>query len=219
MWRARTPACRVAHSNGDTVCMSPECRDESRHWHARVRAPQAIVVALTLLSCGGTSRKRGLRKALATKSRARSTCPSGVVEIPNRADAGAGRARSRNCGRQGHGAPGRRRISGPGHPCVGKGRGNIRLRDFSVEGNRETAPTTLEMAPPENYFRSVVSGQRNPGGSRGGIGNLRSPSGRHVTNFAILVRAGLRGFTSPKVSVQDSGSRNAQGRNNLSGGF
>lgn len=94
---------------------------------------------------------------------------------------------------------------------------NIRLRDFSIEGNREASPRTLEMAPPENYFRmwypdNGISVDRTSGLEITGV-HLA-----HVTNFPILVSRSAN-IKIARVAVKDSGSRNGMGRNNLSGGI
>ncbi len=98
-----------------------------------------------------------------------------------------------------------------------EGAKNVRLHDFGIEGNRETAPKTLEMAPPENYFRmwypdNGILADRVEGLEISGVRLT------HVTNFPILVSRSS-GIRIAKAAVEDSGSRNAQGRNNLSGGI
>jgi Right handed beta helix region len=94
---------------------------------------------------------------------------------------------------------------------------NIRLRGFRIEGNRDAAPRPLEMAPPENYFRlyypdNGILADRVDGLQVTGVHLAR------VTNFPILIsRSSNINVTS--VEIKDSGSRNAMGRNNLSGGI
>jgi hypothetical protein len=94
---------------------------------------------------------------------------------------------------------------------------NIRLHDFAIEGNRETSPRTLEMAPPENYFRrwypdNGILADRVDGLSISGVRLT------HIINFPVLVSRSAN-IAIEKVVVRDSGSRNAMGRNNLSGGI
>jgi hypothetical protein len=94
---------------------------------------------------------------------------------------------------------------------------NIRLSNFSIEGNRESAPKALEMAPPENHFRlyypdNGILADRVDGLQIAGV-HLA-----HVTNFPILVSRSSN-INVSRVEIKDSGSRNAMGRNNLSGGI
>ena len=111
----------------------------------------AIVVALTLLGCGGPPEAR-LRKALAAKKSGTIRLPSGIVEISSELTLAPGAHDLEIAGGKGTVLKAAARFQGRAILVV-EGAKNIRLRDFSVEGNRETAPTTLEMAPPENYFR------------------------------------------------------------------
>jgi hypothetical protein len=94
---------------------------------------------------------------------------------------------------------------------------NIRVRDFSVEGNRETSPRTLEMAPPENYFRMWYTGNGILADQVDGLA-ISGVHLAHITNFPILVSRS-QNIAISKAVIADSGSRNAMGRNNLSGGI
>lgn len=94
---------------------------------------------------------------------------------------------------------------------------NIRLRGFSIEGNRESAPKTLEMAPPENYFRLYYPDNGILADRVDGL-QIADVHLVHVANFPILVSRSSN-IEIAKVEVKDSGSRNAMGRNNLSGGI
>ncbi len=94
---------------------------------------------------------------------------------------------------------------------------NIRLRDFSVEGNRESAPKALDMAPPENYFRLYYPDNGILADRVDGL-QITGVHLAHVANFPILISRSSNIIVS-NVEVKDSGSRNAMGRNNLSGGI
>lgn len=93
----------------------------------------------------------------------------------------------------------------------------LRLRDFCIEGNRLVLEKPLDMAPPENAYRIYY---RNNGllfdRSTGlQISNVHLSG---ITNFAILVsRSSAIRITN--VGVEESGSRNARGRNNTTGGI
>ena len=98
---------------------------------------------------------------------------------------------------------------------VADGARRIRFHDFTIEGNRRNQP--LEMAPPENYFRVWYP---NNGLLFDHVEGLEI-SGLHlrnIVNFPILVSRSS-GIRISDVAVEDSGSRSAQGRNNLSGGI
>ncbi len=94
---------------------------------------------------------------------------------------------------------------------------HIRLRDFAIEGNRESAAKTLEMAPPENYFRMYYPDNGILADRVDGL-EISGVHLAHVANFPILVSRSS-GIRIAHVEVKDSGSRNAQGRNNLTGGI
>jgi hypothetical protein len=98
---------------------------------------------------------------------------------------------------------------------VGDGVKRIRLHGFTVEGNR--GAQTLEMAPPENYFRVWYPNNGLLFDRVEGL-DITNVQFRNVTNFPILVSRSSS-IKISKVTVDDSGSRNTQGRNNLSGGI
>ncbi len=190
----------------------PGCR-------ARVRGPAppfaVAIVLLALTGCGGPPEAR-LRKALANTTTGTIQLPSGAVEISAELTLAPGAHDLEIAGAAGTVLHAIRGFHGRAILVV-EGAKNIRLRDFSVEGNRETAPTTLEMAPPENYFRmwypdNGILADRVEGLE---VSRVRLA---HVAGFPILVSRSSR-IHIAKVLVEDSGSRNAQGRNNLSGGI
>lgn len=94
---------------------------------------------------------------------------------------------------------------------------NIRLREFDLHGNREAALRTLEMAPPENYFRMWYPDNGILADRVDGL-EITSVGISHITNFPILVSRSSN-IKIQKIDVADSGSKNAMGRNNLSGGI
>ena len=93
----------------------------------------------------------------------------------------------------------------------------IHLHDFMLDGNRGRLTKPLEMAPPENAFRVWYP---NNGVLVNKVAGLEIDqlelSG--VVNFPILVSQSSKVRIS-KVAILDSGSKNARGRNNLSGGI
>ncbi len=94
---------------------------------------------------------------------------------------------------------------------------NLRLRDFSIDGNRAFLEKPLGLIPPENAFR-VFYGDNGVWFDRVQgleISNVKFAS---VTNFAILISRSS-GIRIRGVDVRESGSRNAGGRNNMTGGI
>lgn len=98
---------------------------------------------------------------------------------------------------------------------VADGAKRIRMRNFMIDGNRRAQP--LEMAPPENYFRVWYPNNGLLFDRVEGL-EISRVKFANVVNFPILVSRSS-GIRISKVEVDDSGSRNAQGRNNLSGGI
>jgi hypothetical protein len=99
---------------------------------------------------------------------------------------------------------------------VGEGARHIRLRDFGVDGNRDALTKPFAMAPPENAFRVWYP---NNGLLFDRVEGLEIADVRlaNVVNFPILASRSSN-IKIVRVTVEDSGSRNALGRNNLSGG-
>lgn len=175
-----------------------------------------IALALMLLAgCGGSSETR-LRKQLATQTTGTIHLPAGVIEISSEMALAQGAHDLEIAGGAGTVLKATDGFRGRAILVI-DGAKNIRIRDFSIEGNRETAPKVLEMAPPENYFRlwypdNGILADRVEGLEISGV-HLT-----YVSSFPILVSR-CEGIRIDKVTVEDSGSRNGQGRNNLSGGI
>jgi hypothetical protein len=94
---------------------------------------------------------------------------------------------------------------------------DVTFSGFELDGNRDALEQPLEMAPPENAFR-VWYAQNGILADR--VANLRIERVRFrkVVNFPVLVSRSSR-VRILNVAVEDSGSLNAAGRNNLSGGI
>lgn len=99
---------------------------------------------------------------------------------------------------------------------VFEGGRNIRLTRFSVDGVRDGVAQTAEL-PPSNvtfadfYRRNGVLARRVDGLT------IERVTFRRIWGFAVLASAS-RNIKIAKAEVRDSGSRNAKGRNNTSGG-
>ena len=94
---------------------------------------------------------------------------------------------------------------------------NIRFRDFSIDGNRGVLETRTGLPPSNVPFVGF--------GSAGGIVADRTDgltiSGlkfRNIAGFAVLVARASKVLID-RVEIDDSGSRNAKGRNNTTGGI
>jgi hypothetical protein len=172
----------------------------------------ACAVLLALTACGGSPEAR-LRKTLASQTTGVIHLPAGVVEISSELTLAPG---AHDLEIDGAGTLLKALDNFHGRAIlVADGAKRIRFRDFEIDGNRRTQP--LEMAPPENYFRVWYP---NNGLLFDRVDGLEI-SGLHlrnITNFPILVSRSS-GIRISNVEVDDSGSRNAQGRNNLSGGI
>ena len=93
----------------------------------------------------------------------------------------------------------------------------IHLHDFMVDGNRGKLAKPLEMAPPENAFRVWYPNNGILANKVAGL-EIDELELSEVVNFPILVSQSSHVRIS-KVTIDDSGSKNAHGRNNLSGGI
>ncbi len=93
----------------------------------------------------------------------------------------------------------------------------VRFTDFAIDGNRAALEKPLPMAPSDRAFSSVFTnnGILIEDADQVSIDHLDFTN---IVNFAVLVNHS-RGIAVDHVSVADSGSRNAQGRNNTSGGI
>jgi hypothetical protein len=93
----------------------------------------------------------------------------------------------------------------------------IRLANFSIDGNRAALEKPLGLPPSDVPFSRYY---RNNGVLAEDVESLLITDLKFVnmTNFAILV-AGSRKVRIERVHISDSGSRNAAGRNNTTGGI
>ena len=93
---------------------------------------------------------------------------------------------------------------------------NIRLHNFTVDGNREALIQPMEMAPSDVPF---IEFYPNNGLLADQVTGLKvvGVKFRNVANFAVLVARSKHVYLE-KIEVRNSGSRKANGRNNTSGG-
>jgi hypothetical protein len=93
----------------------------------------------------------------------------------------------------------------------------IYLHDFMLDGNRGKLAKPLEMAPPENAFRVWYPNNGVLANKVAGL-EIERLELSDVVNFPILVSQSSK-VRIASVTIDDSGSKNAKGRNNLSGGI
>jgi Right handed beta helix region len=175
----------------------------------------AAIMVLMLPGCG-RSPEAQLRHQMATTVTGKIQLPAGILEVSSELALAPGAHDLEIAGAAGTVLKATAGFHGRAILVI-EGAKKIHLRDFGLDGNRESAPKMLEMAPPENYFRlwypdNGILADRVDGLEISGV-NLA-----HVTNFPILVSRSSN-IRIQKAEVKDSGSRNGQGRNNLSGGI
>jgi Right handed beta helix region len=171
-------------------------------------------VALALTGCGGTAESR-LRTEIAGQSTGVIHLPAAVIEIsselrlaPNSHDleiVGAGTIFKVSDQFKGRAV------------FVAENARRIKFRDFSIDGDRPTFDQPREMAPPENAFRIFYS---NNGILLDQVEGVEISQVRFsaIPCFAV-VASRSSGIRITGVLVEDSGTRNAKGRNNTTGGI
>jgi hypothetical protein len=180
----------------------------------KLAAPHGFLLLLALTACTTTPEVR-LRRTLATQTTGVIHLPKGTIEVSTELVL----------------APGAHDLEVDGDETTlkaanaFKGRAilvaenahHIHFQNITLDGNRDAIAKPLDMAPPENYFRLWYP---NNGLLLDQIDGLEISDLRlqNVTNFPILVSRSTA-IKISNVAVQDSGSRTAQGRNNLSGGI
>jgi Right handed beta helix region len=171
-------------------------------------------VALALIGCGGTAESR-LRAEIAGQATGVIHLPAAVIEIsselklaPNSHDleiVGAGTIFKVSDQFKGRAV------------FVAENARRIKFRDFSIDGDRPTFDQPREMAPPENAFRIFYS---NNGILLDQVEGVEISQVRFsaIPCFAV-VASRSSGIRITGVLVEDSGTRNAKGRNNTTGGI
>lgn len=181
---------------------------------SRLACALAALLAVLACSCAGTPEER-IRKAFASQATGVIQLPSGVVEItrelviaPGAHDleiAGSGTILKADETFRGRAV------------IVADGVQRVRFRDFSLDGNRAVLEKPLDMVPPENALRvyypnNGILADRVEGIE---ISNVRFSN---IVSFPILVSRSSA-VRIRNVLVEDSGSKNALKRNNLTGGI
>jgi hypothetical protein len=158
---------------------------------------------LCLLFSGCVSRERYAVKEL----------PAGIVELHvPLAVAGGTELRGSPRGTTLHLAPD---FKGPAAILV-QGNG-VRLRRFSIDGNRGALAVAQGLPPYDRAFAVFTGNNGILADSRDAL-EIEDIGLREIAGFAILVSHGHH-IGVRRVTVEDSGSRNAAGRNNATGGI
>lgn len=174
----------------------------------------ALLCTLLLAGCNGSPETR-LRRTLASQTTGVIHLPQGEVEISSELTL----------------APGAHDLEIAGSDTRLKAADNfkgrallvienaerIRLHDFAIDGHRDKLAKPLEMAPPENVFRIWYPNNGVLANHVTGL-EIARLSLTNVVNFPILVSQSSK-VRVEGVTIAESGSRNARGRNNLSGGI
>lgn len=95
--------------------------------------------------------------------------------------------------------------------------GNVRLRDFTIDGNRSSLETRSGLPGSNVPFAQFTRGNGILIEHADGI-TIERVRFREMAGFAVLAN-GSRNVTIDRVRITDSGSRNAAGRNNTTGGI
>jgi hypothetical protein len=182
------------------------------------RAEAALVVGALLLGTGCTpaSKIGQVEEALARQSMGVIALPDGEIEIhgPIRIPDGAVNLELRGgANTQIVAAPD---FQGPAMIVIGKAQ-NVTISDVGLDGRRSALIRPLAKAPPENAFRVYYPLNGILADETRGL-RIERADLRNIVNFPILVsRSSLIRISD--VRVRNSGSVDANGRNNFSGGI
>jgi hypothetical protein len=95
--------------------------------------------------------------------------------------------------------------------------GQVVLRDFTIDGNRDALETRAALAPSDTPFAHFTRANGILAEDVEGL-IVDRVQFRHIAGFAVLA-SHSREVSIHRVQVTDSGSRNAAGRNNTTGGI
>lgn len=173
----------------------------------------AFLAVLVLTGCGPSPEAR-LRATLASQTTGKILLPPGTIEVSSEFTLAPGAHDLEIVGNQ-------TRLKAADNfrgraVLVIEDAERIRLHDFAIDGNRGKLAKPLEMAPPENVFRVWYPDNGILANKVAGL-EIERLSIINVVNFPILVSQSSR-IRILSSTISDSGSNNALGRNNLSGG-
>jgi hypothetical protein len=172
------------------------------------------LIDLNCTSCGGTRESR-LRKTLATQTTGVIQLPAGVIEVSSELRLAPG---AHDLEIAGAGTLFKAAKDFKGRAIfVAENARAIRFHDFSIDGNRAEFDQPMEMAPPENAFRVFY---KNNGILLDRVDRIEITDVQFaaIPSFAVIASR-CSGIRVNRVLVEDSGTRNAKGRNNTTGGI
>lgn len=178
------------------------------------QGPIVVLAVLLLTGCNQSPEAR-IRATLASQTTGKIQLPAGIVEVSSELTLGPGAHDLEIVGNE-------TRLKAADNF---KGRAilvlenveRIHLHDFAFDGNRGKLAMPLEMAPPENAFRVWYPNNGILANKVAGL-EIERLELSDVVNFPILVSQSSK-VRIAGVTIDDSGSKNPKGRNNLSGGI
>ena len=175
----------------------------------------AVLAAVAILAGCNESPEQKLRRQLASQTTGVIVLPAGVIRLqrelvlaPGAHDleiAGSGTLLKTDPGFEGRAV------------IVAEGARNVKLHDFSIDGGRNIQVPGKEMVPPENALR-VWYDQNGVLADRVDGLEIAHLNLANIVNFAVLVSRSSK-IRMANITVDNAGSKNAKGRNNLSGGI
>jgi len=177
-------------------------------------ALSVALIDLNCTGCGGSAASR-LEKTLATQTTGLIQLPPGVIEVSSELRIAPG-AHDLEIAGAGTLFKAAKDFKGRAIFVVENARA-IRFHDFSIDGNRAMFDQPMEMAPPENAFRIFYS---HSGILLDGVDGVQISEVQFaaIPAFAVIASRSF-GIRIKNVLVEDSGTRNAKGRNNTTGGI
>jgi hypothetical protein len=181
------------------------------------RSISALGIALFDLICTGCghSAESRLRKILATQTTGLIQLPAGVIEVSSELRLAPG---AHDLEIAGAGTLFKAASDFKGRAIfVAENARSIRFRDFSIDGNLVAFDQPTEAAPSENAFRIFYShnGILLDGVEGAEISEVQFAA---IPAFAVIASRSSK-VRIKNVLVEDSGTRNAKGRNNTTGGI
>lgn len=172
-----------------------------------------VVINLVSTACVPTPEAR-VRKMLASQTTGLIQLPVGVIEISSELHLAAN-AHDLEIAGAGTLFKAAKNFQGRAIFVIENVRG-IRLHDFSIDGNRADFDQPMEMAPSENAFRIFYSHNGIVLDQVDGL-DIYEVQFAAVPAFAVIASRSSH-LKIKNVLVEDSGTRNAKGRNNTTGG-
>ena len=172
------------------------------------------IIDLNFTGCGGRPETR-LRALLASKMTGVIQLPAGAIEISSELRLASG---AHDLDIEGAGTLFKASENFKGRAIfVAEDARAIRFRNFSIDGNRAVFDQPMEMAPPENAYRIFYSHNGILLDRVNGV-EISDVEFSAIPSFAV-VASRSNNIRINRVLVENSGTRDAHGRNNTTGGI